>query len=149
MRVYILIPTKTVTKMTHIILHIVCWYPVLAGLIRLLVMPGGGSLAGIIVELFNAVEVILCLDHGKALEKIGRKVRIGYMRLKQRLLLLGIHSPSHYDREQDLSVAIQAGVKLRRARVSSCDEAYQTYQDKAYQTWQKTYEEVRHENEVP
>ena len=41
--------TKMVTKMVHSILHIVCWYPVLTGLIRLLVTPGGGGLAGIML----------------------------------------------------------------------------------------------------
>lgn len=44
-----------------------------------------------------------------------------------------------HGREQDLLVGIQACVK---ARVSSCGEAYQTYQNKAYQLWQRAYEEV-------
>ncbi|KAH0356690.1 hypothetical protein KCU81_g198, partial [Aureobasidium melanogenum] len=52
-----------------IILHIVCWYPVLSGLVRLLVTPGGGGLAGIVVGSLMFAEVLLCLDHEKASRK--------------------------------------------------------------------------------
>lgn len=62
------------TKMEHTTLHIVCWYPVLTGSIKLLVTPGGGILAGIIAESLMIVVAIveiayLCLDHEKGLER--------------------------------------------------------------------------------
>lgn len=69
MRVYILIPTKMVTNMTQMILHIVSWYPVLTGSIRLLVTPGGGGLAGIVVKSLIVVDVLLCPDHGRLRER--------------------------------------------------------------------------------
>lgn len=75
MRVYILIETKMVTNMTQIILHIVCWYPVLSGSMRLLVTPGGGGLAGIVVGSLMFAEVWWCLDHEKASRKGRTKDR--------------------------------------------------------------------------
>lgn len=75
-RVYILIPTNMATKTEHSTLHVVCWYPVLTGSIRLLVTPGGGILAGIVPESLMAIVVVvvvivvivefsyLCLDYG-------------------------------------------------------------------------------------
>lgn len=72
MRVYILNPTNRATKTEHSTLHVVCWYPVLTGSIRLLVTPGGGIVAGIIPESLIAIVVVvvivefsyLCLVHG-------------------------------------------------------------------------------------
>lgn len=76
MRVYILNPTNMATKTEHNTLHIVCWYPVLTGSMKLLVTPGGGILAGILAESLIVVVVVvvaessyLCLDHGKDLKK--------------------------------------------------------------------------------
>jgi hypothetical protein len=116
------------TKIEHKTLHIVCWYPVLTGSIKLLVTPGGGILAGIHGSLIVVVFLFVSGSRKSEFRKTGagsRRIEMYERREGFRCTRETGHLPTHHgpDGGKRPLGDIQACVNSAAARVSSCNRS--------------------------